>query len=235
MWIIGILITIAITLLTVCSMSKQACYAAGKNKEVILAVLKPLADSMRQGDDQALTVLEIASGTGEHTNLFANRIPNPIYQPTEPQREMHESIIAWSSEITSTSKINSPIALDVNEQNLGYLLPEEFMRNQVDILININMVHISPWQCTDSLFRIAGECLRVEQGRMLTYGPYRVGGEMVESNIAFDESLKRRNPEWGIRDLEAIVEIAKKYQIELVESVPMPSNNLCLIFRKSPP
>lgn len=212
-------------------MAQKTCYAAEKNKQVILEVLQPLVHDLRVNNaDEVIRVLEIASGTGEHANLFADNIANLHYQPTEPQTEMHESIVAWTGTITK-SKVNAPIALDVNEVNLDTVLPHEFSAQQVDVMICINMIHISPFHCTDSLFRIASHCLK-PGGKLLTYGPYRVQGYMVESNVAFNESLKNRNPEWGVRDLEAIEEVAKKYNIELSSTVTMPANNLSLIFSK---
>ena len=100
-----------------------------------------------------------------------------------------------------------------------------------DMMICINMIHISPWACTLALFAIAQHCLKTS-GLLMTYGPYRVGGEMVESNHQFDASLKGRNSEWGIRDKEAVEDAARSHGLVLEEACQMPSNNLCLFFRK---
>ncbi|KAJ1429661.1 hypothetical protein B484DRAFT_449280, partial [Ochromonadaceae sp. CCMP2298] len=205
------------------AMSRQTCYAAAKNKEVILEVLKPVCSTLRlDAPNRPLRVLEIASGTGEHANHFAENIPDLLYQPTEPEVGMHESISAWTSTVTQ-SQVLPPIALEAG----GVL--EDF--SEVDLMVCINMIHISPWASTDALFRTAAAALRT-QGRMVTYGPYCVQGEMVQSNMDFDSSLRARNPEWGIRDLEAVVEAAGRHNIVLSEKVSMPSNNLCLVWVK---
>lgn len=212
-------------------MAQQTCYAASKNKHVILDVLKSEIESLRNGDtEKVVKVLEIASGTGEHAALFATSIPNLLYQPSEPQQEMHESIGAWTVGITE-SKVNPPITLDVNDPNVKDTIPLNFSDNTVDVMICINMIHISPFHSTESLFKIATSCLR-PGGKLLTYGPYRVMGEMVESNVAFDQSLKQRNPEWGVRDIEAVMAVAEEHGMELRNTVAMPSNNLSLVFCK---
>lgn len=93
------------------------------------------------------------------------------------------------------------------------------------------MIHISPWECTAALLRMSSVCLRCG-GLLFTYGPYRVGGVMVESNEKFDESLKSRCSEWGIRDLEEVEKSAAAYGLVLKSTNEMPANNLCLMFEK---
>lgn len=182
----------------------------------------------------------VASGTGEHAACFAEHIPNVHIQPTEPKEDMHESIVAWSSNAVSAGRIPvgsvaHPIALDVlkSSSDLKEILPSEFSAHNVDVIVCVNMIHISPFACTDSLFRIADTCLQ-PNGVVITYGPYRVGGSMVDSNVAFDESLRSRNPEWGIRDIEQVQESAATHGgLSVREYVEMPANNLCVIFARS--
>ncbi len=205
-----------------------ACAPAERNKCFILEViqqqlrLRPANDSLR--------ILEIASGTGEHCACFAEALNNVIYQPTEPDPKMTESIVAWSSGIQN-SIVNAPIAFDVSELDVSSKLPACFCQNQTDVVICINMIHISPFSCTDDLFRVAAQCIRPD-GFVITYGPYKVNGTMVDSNIAFDESLKSRNPQWGVRNLEDVEMVASKYEFMISDRVSMPANNLCVIFRK---
>jgi SAM-dependent methyltransferase len=212
-------------------MAQKTCYAASKNKEVILDVLRPVVGQLKEASgSRPIRVLEIASGTGEHANLFASSMDNLQYQPTEPDLTMHESIVAWTESI-SHSTVNRPIALDVSDLSSEDLLPVDFRNNQVDLMICINMIHISPFRCTEALFRLASTCLR-PGGSIVTYGPYRVCGSMTESNVAFDLSLRARNAEWGVRDLEDVVAVAEKCGIVLKNTVSMPANNLSLVFTK---
>ena len=210
---------------------RLVCYAAEKNKNFILEVLRDkIIPNHEFEETRRLKILEIASGTGEHAALFAESFSRVTYLPTEPNADMHNSIRSWTQEMED--KVLDPVAFDVNSyDSLNSILPESFINNQVDIMICINMIHISPFIATDSLFNVASKCLN-SSGCLLTYGPYRVNGCMVESNQNFDSSLKARNPEWGVRDLEDVVEIAKKYNMFLFEKVSMPANNLSLIFRR---
>jgi hypothetical protein len=195
-----------------------------------LEVLEPRINNLRNTiTNDPIRIMEIASGTGEHAALFAESLLNIIYQPTEPQINMHDSIISWTSKIAK-GVVNTPVALDVSDKAYQSLLPEQFRENSVDAMICINMIHISPIECTDHLFRIASQSLQ-RNGFLLTYGPYRVNGSMVASNEDFDRNLKTRNTEWGIRDLETVREIANRHGMDLSETVSMPANNLCLVFR----
>lgn len=216
---------------------RLVCYAAERNKHFILEVLQNKIGLLREKVQHSITkpstptikILEIASGTGEHAALFATSIPDVIYQPTEPDVSMHNSIRSWNE---NNKNVLNPIGMELQSKLLiNSILPIDFQSKNVDVIICINMIHISPYSCTDSLFCISEESLS-KDGFLLTYGPYRVNGEMVESNVQFDVSLKNRNSEWGVRDLEEITETAKKYKMNLVESVPMPANNFCLIFQR---
>ena len=212
-------------------MSKQTCYAASKNKHVILDVFRAEVTALRAEDpEREIKVLEVASGTGEHAALFSESVANLLYQPTEPQLDMHESIRAWTESVVG-STVNPPISLDVNDPESVLTIPSNFSNTNVDVMLCINMIHISPFRSTHALFKLCSACLR-PGGKLITYGPYRVKGEMVESNVAFDLSLKERNAEWGVRDLEAVVAVAEEHGITLEKAIPMPSNNFSLVFSK---
>ena len=144
--------------------------------------------------------------------------------------DMFDSINAWLEDFPD--HVLPAQKLDVNAFDPS-CFPSQLAiaESNVDVILCINMVHISPWQSTINLFRLASQSLR-KGGFVMTYGPYRVKGSMTESNVAFDASLKARNPEWGVRDLEAVEEIAKQYGLVLKEFVEMPSNNLSVIFDK---
>lgn len=218
---------------------RKKLYAASKNKDPILQILKPRLEALLVKDErtiQPIHVLEVASGTGEHASYFLENISSPhlVYQCTEYDESMTESITAWIEETrknTASKLLNPIIPLDIS--NWQQHIPQiAFSASTIDAMICINMIHISPWICTVNLFSFASHYLRDSNSFLLTYGPYSVNGEMVESNHAFDRSLKERNVFWGVRDVEEIKKVAAEVGIILYEMIPMPSNNYCLIWKK---
>lgn len=203
------------------------CGPASRNKVPILEVLKKLTNLLCK---PAINVVEVASGTGEHAAYFASEIPSLKIQPTDPQKEVMESISAWN---VSNTNVFPPLNIPVENMSKEKL-PQCMNNNNVDIVLCINMIHITPFRCTRELFRNSSSILNNNSsGYVLLYGPYRVNGFLVESNIEFDKSLKERNEEWGIRDLEEVQQIASEEgNFVLFEKVDMPANNLCVIFKK---
>jgi len=198
---------------------RKTCYAAAKNKGPILDVLRSLDRPPRR-------IFEVSCGTGEHSEMFLSSLPEiECYQPSEMDMTMMESIIDWTNSFRNKCRL--PIKLDVTSA----IDVESLESGLYDCLININLIHISPPETTGALFDVANRVLS-EEGVVVTYGPYRVAGAMVESNEAFDLSLKNRNGEWGIRDLEWVQQEAKKRGFDLVQSVPMPANNLTNIWKR---
>ncbi len=167
--------------------------------------------------------LEIASGTGEHALHFARNFPDLRWQPTDPDPAALRSIEAWRGE-AGLSNLLPPLALDVRDA--------EWPVDRADIILAINMVHISPWSATEGLLRGAGR--RLAPGAPLyLYGPYRQAGIVTApSNEAFDASLRSRDPEWGLRTVEEVAAAADAVGLRLDTIVPMPANNLSLVFRK---
>lgn len=196
--------------------------AAGRNKGPILKVLEKL---ISENSWRYVNILEIASGSGEHAALFAEKL-NVKYLPTEPDAScipiINESCSALSNVLPA---INLPVG-NIEES----LLPPEMQSRNIQLIICINMIHISPFRCTRELF-VLGSNLLAPGGFVFMYGPYRVNGTMVESNIAFDESLKSRNADWGIRDLENVEAVAAEHGFDLVSVTDMPANNLCVAFK----
>ena len=174
--------------------------------------------------DPILTVLEIASGTGQHVCFFAAALPALCWQPTEPDAASREAISTRIHEAGLTN-VSQPIALDVVEP----LWP---VADRYDAVLCINMVHISPWSATHALCRGAARHLDV-QGKLVLYGPYLENGKAVQSNLDFDASLKRRNPEWGLRELEEVTRVANTHGLRRQQIVRMPANNLTVVFAKS--
>lgn len=216
-------------------------YAAEKNKRFILDVLRPRVEAVRTekaselgllGEDTPVKLLEVAAGTGEHASLFLEHIPNLLYLPTEMDKSMHESIADYLKDFPGRAA--PPIALDVNDFEAALEQVDPLfghVRHSVDVMVCINMIHISPFASTHGLFRLASHVLS-RDGFLLTYGPYRVKNFMVESNVKFDESLRERNSEWGVRDLEAVEAVAQQHGMRIQETIEMPANNLCVVFVK---
>lgn len=183
----------------------------------------PIAEVLRTVLPARGLVLEVASGTGEHALHFARAFPNLLWQPSDPEPAAVRSIEAWRGE-AGLFNLLPAISLDARARDW----PVE----AADAVVCINMVHISPWAATQGLLRGAGRLL--ESGAPLyLYGAYRQAGvETAPSNEAFDESLKARNPEWGLRELEAVAAEAVAHGFALEAAVPMPANNLSVMLRK---
>jgi SAM-dependent methyltransferase len=184
----------------------------------------PIADVLRGILPARGLVLEVASGTGEHALHFAREFPSLRWQPSDPDPAAVRSIEAWRAE-AGLFNLLPAVALDARAQDW----PVE----ATDALLCINMIHISPWAATLGLLRGAGRLLATGAPLYL-YGPYRQAGvETAPSNEAFDESLKARDPEWGLRDLEAVVAGGGAHGFALETVVPMPANNLSVVLRKT--
>jgi hypothetical protein len=169
-------------------------------------------------------VLELASGTGEHSLYFAREFPRLLWQPSDPEPAALRSIEAWRAE---SGLFNLLPAIPLDARAADWPVP------QTDAILCINMVHISPWAATAGLMRGAGRVLG-DGAPLYLYGPYRRGGvETAPSNEAFDESLKARDSEWGLRTLEEVAAEAGTHGLQLDRIVGMPANNLSLVFRKS--
>ena len=195
---------------------KRHAPATGRNREPIAAVLREVLPANG-------LVLEVASGTGEHSAFFAALFPGLRWQPSDPDPEAVASIRAWRDEAGSANLLE-PVRLDA--------AAEPWPIAAADAILCVNMVHISPWAATQGLMRGAGRLLP-EGGPLVLYGPYRRAGvPTAPSNEAFDESLKSRNPEWGLREIEAVAAEAAKYGFRLDRLFEMPANNLTILFRR---
>lgn len=190
--------------------------ATQRNRDPILEVLRRVLP--RQG-----TVLEVASGSGEHAVYFAEALPWLTWQPSDPGEAARASIAAWTAD-SGLRNVVAPRALDA-------ALPD-WPVDRADAVVCINMVHIAPWAACAGLMRGAARVLP-PGAPLVLYGPFRVGGEhTAPSNAAFDEDLRRRDPAWGVRDLEAVVAEASASGLSHVETVAMPANNLTVVFRR---
>ena len=183
----------------------------------------PILDVLARVLPKSGVVLEIASGTGQHVIHFARALPGLAWQPSDPDAGSRESIAARARD-ERLANVNPPIELDVTR------LP--WPLRAADAMVCINMVHIAPWSATLALFEGA-KALLPARGILFLYGPYRrFGGHTSESNARFDSDLRARNPQWGVRDLEAVSEAAARAGFALAEIVDMPANNLSLVFER---
>ncbi|XP_077462401.1 methyltransferase-like 26 [Stigmatopora argus] len=197
--------------------------AAERNKDPILVVLRDCVNS-----DRRLQALEISSGTGQHVTHFAGSLQNITWQPSEYDERSLSSIEAYRAHY-QLNNVKPAIHLDASRSHDHW---GGIQAETLDLVLNINMIHISPMACTEGLFKGAGVVLK-PQGLLLTYGPYAVNGSITpQSNVDFDLSLRQRNPEWGLRDVSLLKSVAEMHGLFLEKIVDMPANNKCLLFRK---
>jgi SAM-dependent methyltransferase len=181
----------------------------------------PIAQVLREVLPAEGRLLEVASGTGEHAVHFARLFPGLFWQPSDPDPDAIASIRAWRAEV-GLANLLDPIRLDA---------AGPWPALEADAILCVNMVHISPWAATVGLIRGAGAVLHPGDPLIL-YGPYRRDGvPTAPSNEAFDASLKARNPQWGLRRVEAVEAEAAANGLGLERIVEMPANNLVLLFR----
>jgi hypothetical protein len=202
------------------SPARRVAPAAARNRDAILAVLSCVLP--KQG-----TVLEVASGTGQHAVHFAAALPGLTWQPSDPDPDSLQSIEAWRHD-AKLANLNAPVTLDVRQ--IPWDVP-----GALGAIVCINMIHIAPWEAAEALFEGAGTRL-VEGGVLFLYGPYKRGGtHTAPSNAAFDQQLRATSQHWGVRDLEAVETLGHAAGLALQEIVPMPANNFSLVFRREHP
>jgi hypothetical protein len=196
---------------------KRHAPATLRNRDAIAAVL---ADWLPDTG----TVLEIASGSGEHIVHFAAAFPHLDWQPSDPDLAGLTSIAAYRAE-AGRANIALPLALDASA--------DEWPIDHADAVLCINMVHISPWEATLGLFAGAAQLLAAE-APLILYGPYvEPDVPTADSNRAFDASLRARDPAWGLRDTGDVKVAAAHAGFAFAERRAMPANNLMLLFRRT--
>ncbi len=195
----------------------RASPATARNREPILEALRPrLPPGAR--------VLEVASGAGEHAMFLASALPQVSWQPTDRDPEALASIAAWRAQ-AGLANLAEPIRLDA-------AAAASWPSGPVDAIVCINMVHISPWAATEGLMAGAARLL-TPGGKLILYGPYlEAQVATAASNLSFDESLKSRDPAWGIRELSKVSELAESHGLSFAERIAMPANNLIVMFEK---
>lgn len=189
--------------------------ATQRNRDAIAAVLRDVLP------DQGL-VLELASGSGEHAIHFASVFPRSTWQPSDADAAALASIEAWRTD-TGLTNVLPPLRIDAEAA--------AWPIGHADAVLCINMIHISPWAATEGL--LAGARRVLERGSPLyLYGPFlQANVPLAPSNAAFDASLRERNPEWGLRQVEDVIALAREHGFILDRIVPMPANNLSVVLR----
>lgn len=187
---------------------------------------EPIRDVLRQVLPARGSVLEIGSGSGEHAVFFANSFPEILWQPTDADLECLASIAAWMAEM-GRPNLRLPLRLDVKDRSWTAVADQGF-----DAVLSINMIHIAPWEACQGLMAGAARVLK-RGGVLYMYGPFMIGSRhTAPSNAAFDDSLKAMDRRFGVRDVAAVAAEATLNGLTLEKQVPMPANNLSLIFRR---
>jgi hypothetical protein len=203
---------------------KQYAPATQRNREAILEVLQRVLP-------QSGTILEVASGTGEHAVFFAPCLQPRWWLPSDANPASRASIDAWVKEF-KIENLSASIEIDASSSIWAVEDSTLLNNSPITAIVNINMIHISPWSACLGLMAGAARILPPD-GILYMYGPYKQGGKhTAPSNEAFDMSLRLQNPQWGVRDLDEVIAAASSQQLFLVETVQMPANNLSVVFKR---
>lgn len=190
--------------------------ATERNRAPILEVLSQTLPTRGQ-------VLEIASGSGEHAVFFAKALPHLTFLPSDPEALHVASIEAWRAS-EALPNVAQAQQLDVHAH--------PWPVTQADAVFCANMIHIAPWTACLALLEGAAALLPTG-GPLVLYGPFQVAGaHTAPSNEAFDQSLRARDPRWGVRALETVIEEASARGLAHTQTVAMPANNLVLVLRR---
>ncbi|EJE50088.1 Protein of unknown function (DUF938) [Acidovorax sp. CF316] len=198
--------------------------ASERNQPPILAVLRGLLPDTG-------TALEIASGTGQHAAFFGAALPGWAWQPTDLKDELFFAIAGWALQAGATN-VQPAVLLDVRSGT--WPDGQAPFAQPFDLIYCANMLHIAPWACCAGLMQGAARHL-APGGRLVTYGPYIEDGVPTSpGNQGFDATLRAQNPAWGIRNRADVEREAAAAGLHLAERHAMPSNNLLLVWQRTP-
>tara|TARA_A100000171_G_scaffold52855_2_gene73738 strand:- start:21616 stop:22251 length:636 start_codon:yes stop_codon:yes gene_type:complete len=206
---------------------RQIAPSVARNRQPILDIIKP---SLPPG----AAVLEIAAGSGEHAVFLAPALAVKTWQPSDLNPSALKSIDAWRYYSSLTDTIRPPLQLDMTASSakLQSVLKQAGAPEAYDLITCINMIHISPWEACQGLMKHAAKLLK-PAGLLFLYGPYfQAEQPAAASNLAFDESLKSRDPAWGLRKLEDVIALAHSHGLTFLDSHTMPANNLSVVFSR---
>lgn len=195
-------------------LARRYAPATQRNRDALLVVLQRVLPPTG-------TLLEIASGSGEHAAFFAPRFPALTLQPTDLDPEARASIDAWCADLPN---VRPALALDASTW--------PWPVTEAHAILCVNMIHIAPPEALEGLLQGAANTLAAGAPLVL-YGPYREGGaHTAESNARFDADLQRRDPRWGVRDLDVVVARAAELGFAHEDTVVMPANNRSVLLRR---
>ncbi len=173
-------------------------------------------------------VLELGSGTGQHAVAFAGRTPHLTWWPSDTNAKHLASIEAWRK-FARLENLRAPQHIDLGSAAWTWRGDND---GTLVAILCINVLHISPWAVSENLITGAGRFLQ-PGGHLFVYGPFkRAGRHTAPSNADFDESLRAKNPEWGVRDIDELNRLAQNVGLAPAELHAMPSNNWVLVFRR---
>jgi SAM-dependent methyltransferase len=197
-----------------------------RNHEPIWAVLQKFLAG-KSGD-----VVEAGSGTGQHVVHFAKHTPGIVWWPSDLNERHLKSIEAWRAH-AALSNIRPPLRIDLTDPAWCPVMHDGSGPAELLAVFCANVIHIAPWRVAEGLFAGAGRYLRSD-GRLFLYGPFkREGKHTAMSNAVFDTSLREQDAEWGVRDIADLEKLAAGAGLALIETVPMPANNMILVFGRS--
>ena len=197
-----------------------------RNHAPIWAVLQKFLAG-KSGD-----VVEAGSGTGQHVVHFAKHTPDIIWWPSDLNERHLKSIEAWRAH-AALPNIRPPLRIDLTDPAWCPAMHDGSGPGELLAVFCANVIHIAPWRVAEGLFAGAGRYLRTD-GRLFLYGPFkRDGRHTAISNAVFDTSLREQDAEWGVRDIADLEKLAETVGLGLVETVPMPANNMILVFARS--
>jgi len=182
--------------------------------------------------DSPGNVLEVGSGTGQHVVEFARRSPHLLWWPSDLDERHLRSIDAWRA-YSHLGNIEPARRIDLSVPDWGLTDTDSASLSDLTAIFCANVLHISPWKTTEGLMQGAAQRLR-PGGRLFIYGPFKQdGAHTAQSNEAFDASLRAKDPQWGVRDIADIRDVAHVHGLLLAEIEPMPANNMILIFENA--
>ena len=197
-----------------------------RNHEPIWAVLERFLAG-QSGD-----VVEVGSGTGQHVVHFARHTPDLIWWPSDLNENHLKSIEAWRAH-AALPNIRSPLKIDLTDPAWCPAMHDGSGPAGLLAVFCANVIHIAPWRVAEGLFAGAGRYLRSD-GRLFLYGPFkREGKHTAMSNAVFDTSLREQDADWGVRDIVDVEKLAATVGLALTETVPMPANNMILVFSRT--
>lgn len=197
------------------SATRAVSEAAERNKG-------PILDVLRGALPEAGTVLEVASGTGQHVAHLAAALPGLTFQPSDPDMGNHASIHAWCEGLAN---VRPPLAIDVTRARWGVA--------PVAAVLAVNLLHIAPWEATKGLFA-GGAGLLAEGGLLYVYGPFSEAGmHLGPGNAAFDRDLRARDPALGVRDMAYVSDVARDAGFRVERVVAMPADNRSILYRRT--